>query len=153
VRDITKIIIHCSATPHGRDVRAATIRRWHTAPPPVGRGWADIGYHFVICLDGTVENGRPLEKMGAHAANHNAYSVGICMVGGGTGGDAIGRYTPAQWQSLATLVAELEARFSGATVIGHRQVESHKTCPNFDVPAWRAGGMAPLADHVLEATA
>ena len=52
MRTIERIILHCSATPEGRDVKVETITDWH-----LGRGWSDIGYHFVIELDGTIKEG------------------------------------------------------------------------------------------------
>ena len=61
MRKINKIIIHCSATPEGRNIKMETIKSWHVK----GRGWSDIGYHFVIELDGTLKVGRHMEKMGA----------------------------------------------------------------------------------------
>ena len=78
MRKITEFIIHCSATREGQDVTAADIRRWHVQ----GNGWKDIGYHFVIRLDGTIELGRPIAEVGAQCAGHNAESIGICYVGG-----------------------------------------------------------------------
>lgn len=44
-------------------------------------GWAGIGYHFYIRKDGSIYRGRPIEKMGAHAENHNSYTIGICFEG------------------------------------------------------------------------
>ena len=78
MRPINEIIIHCSATAEGKDFKAADIRRWHVQ----GNGWKDIGYHFVIDLDGTVEVGRPVAQQGAHCTNHNKTTIGICYVGG-----------------------------------------------------------------------
>ena len=78
MRKIRKIIIHCSATKEGHDIDAAEIKKWHVE----GNGWSDIGYHYVIKLDGTVEEGRPLERSGAHTLNHNFDSIGICYIGG-----------------------------------------------------------------------
>jgi len=77
VRDINRIILHCSATPEGAKFTAADIRSWHLA-----RGWSDIGYHYVIGLDGTVESGRCISKQGAHTKGHNKDSIGICYIGG-----------------------------------------------------------------------
>ena len=57
MRTIDKIIIHCSATPEGRPHSVEDIRRWHKA-----QGFADVGYHYVIGLDGAVFRGRPLEQ-------------------------------------------------------------------------------------------
>ena len=59
MREINKIIIHCSATVEGVNVSAATIKRWHVQ----GRGWSDIGYHYVIGLDGAIEYGRPIKEL------------------------------------------------------------------------------------------
>ena len=78
MRDINRIIIHCSATREGQDIDAATIKRWHTED----RGWSDIGYHYVIRLDGCLEAGRPLDRTGAHVKGHNKDSIGICYIGG-----------------------------------------------------------------------
>ena len=73
MRDLNRIILHCSATKEGQDFSASTIRGWHVN----GRGWSDIGYHWIIRLDGTIEVGRPLEKSGAHTKGHNKDSVGV----------------------------------------------------------------------------
>ena len=57
----TMIILHCSATREGQDVKAADIKHWHK-----DRGFDDIGYHYVIDLDGTIEKGRDEALVGAH---------------------------------------------------------------------------------------
>lgn len=127
MRKITEIIIHCADTPEGRDVRAKDIRRWHKE-----QGWQDIGYHYVIDLDGTVEAGRDLETAGAHAQGHNANSIGICYVGGCDGQmKPKDTRTEAQKQSLILLLKYLRQRYPTAKIIGHRDV-SKKACPSFD---------------------
>ena len=78
MRDISEIIVHCSATPKGRNVDTAEIKRWHTED----NGWSDIGYHFVVELDGDIGVGRPQERSGAHCKGKNATSIGVCYVGG-----------------------------------------------------------------------
>ena len=78
MREINRIILHCSATPEGEHISTETIRDWHVNK----RGWSDIGYHFVVLLDGTIEAGRPLDRVGAHTKGHNEDSIGICIVGG-----------------------------------------------------------------------
>lgn len=77
MRTITLIIIHCSATPEGKDYTVEDIDRWHKA-----RGWKCIGYHYVIYRDGSIHKGRPDEMVGAHCVNHNKHSIGVCYVGG-----------------------------------------------------------------------
>lgn len=130
-RRITEVIVHCSATPAGRDVTAADIRRWHKEE----RGFADIGYHFVVRLDGRVECGRRLSVAGAHCRGHNRRSVGVCYVGGiGSDGRPADTRTPAQRQALLGLLTALRRRFPSASIHGHRDFAA-KACPSFDATA------------------
>lgn len=129
MRKIDEIIIHCSATPRGRDVTVAEIARWHRQ-----RGFRTVGYHFVIYLDGSVHRGRPIEQEGAHCTGHNANSIGVCYVGGveADGVTAADTRTDAQRLALAALVGELRTRFPRATVHGHNEF-AQKACPCFNV--------------------
>ena len=78
MRKINKLIVHCSATPEYKNFDVNDIREWHVK----GNGWSDCGYHYVIKLDGTLQEGRPVEKIGAHCAGHNRDSIGVCYIGG-----------------------------------------------------------------------
>ena len=131
MRKITEIIIHCAATPEGRDYTVADIDRWHRQ-----RGFAGIGYHFVIYRDGSIHKGRPLDKTGAHCTGHNANSIGICYIGGcaSDGKTAKDTRTGAQREALRRLVGELLESYPAATVHGHREY-ANKACPSFDVQA------------------
>lgn len=194
-RPVDLIVIHCSATPSGKPMRTAVesaaevINRWHKArsfarrPADVkafNSGLPNIGYHYVIDLDGRVHNGRALHEVGAHAQFFNARSVGICLVGGI---ERNAQYTAAQWTSLVQVVATLCAQFGipaappkraksdhnptgysvSSGVCGHRDVspdtnkdgtieafEWLKTCPGFDVAAWMKNGMKPTPDQICE---
>ena len=128
MRKINKIIIHCSATPEGRDVKTETIRQWH-----LDRGWSDIGYHFVIELDGTVVPGRPLERAGAHVKGLNKNSIGICYVGG-TDANMVAKDTRNTDQVIAlrNLVEDLIWEYPESTIHGHNEFSS-KACPSFNV--------------------
>jgi len=129
MRKIDKIILHCAATPEGRDVKTQTIKSWHVK----GRGWSDIGYHFVIELDGSVVDGRPLERTGAHVKGHNTGSIGICYVGGmDKDKNAKDTRTEAQRDAMDNLIASLQDRFPKATIHGHNEFAA-KACPSFDV--------------------
>ena len=129
MRKITKIIVHCSATPEGHDYTVADIDRWHKQ-----RGWKGIGYHFVIYRDGSVHPGRKIEEIGAHCTGQNADSIGICYIGGVAtdGKTPKDTRTPAQKAALRSLINELKAKFPGITVHGHREF-ANKACPCFDV--------------------
>ena len=136
-RKITHIVIHCSATPAGREFTVEDIAEWHK-----DRGFSTIGYHYVIHLDGRVSTGRPERQAGAHVAGHNANTIGICYIGGV---DANRRQlardtrTPAQRRSMARLVRDLLNRYPGAEVLGHRDFPKvAKACPSFDVRSWWA---------------
>lgn len=129
MRHIDTIVIHCADTPNGREFHASDIDQWHKQ-----RGWKGIGYHYVITLKGEVEKGRNDTQMGAHVRGHNTSSLGICMIGRD-------KFYLVQWVALAKLVAELTADYDVITVCGHRDFDSHKTCPNFDVKDWLENGL------------
>lgn len=147
---IDAIVIHCSATRAGQDVRAADIDKWHKE-----RGFAMIGYNYVVDLDGTVEVGRPLNKDGAHCntaglsgVSYNKHSIGICYIGGlDANGNPADTRTPEQKMALSKLVYQLMNEHPGIVeVIGHRDASPDKNgdgkitpnewikqCPCFDV--------------------
>jgi len=128
MRNINKIIVHCSATPEGRDVSVDEIRRWHVED----RNWSDIGYHWVITLNGTLEEGRPEYKNGAHAKGFNKNSIGVCYVGGVDKNlDPKDTRTDTQKETLRCILEDLKDRYPQAQIIGHRDVSS-KACPSFD---------------------
>lgn len=134
IRRIDKIVLHCSATPEGKDYTVAQIRQWHLA-----RGFSDVGYHYVIYRDGSVHCGRPENQVGAHTTGHNPHSIGICYIGGcAATKNAKGEYppkdtrTPEQRASLVSLVAEMRRKYPGATVHGHNEF-ANKACPSFNV--------------------
>tara|TARA_Y100000004_G_scaffold172547_1_gene209479 strand:- start:17 stop:460 length:444 start_codon:yes stop_codon:yes gene_type:complete len=130
VREIDKIIVHCSATREGQDIDVETIRQWHTSPP---RNWSDIGYHYVIYLDGTIAPGRPEERQGAHCKGNNKTSIGVCYVGGveKDGKTPKDTRTGEQKAALAALLLELKSVYCDAVIHGHRDF-SNKACPSFD---------------------
>lgn len=152
MRKIKFIVIHCSASKNGdARITAEVIDRWHRE-----RGFAKIGYHYVIEVDGELVIGRPEEEIGAHVAGSNANSIGVCMVG-------TDRFTAAQWLTLRQLVQGLRHKYPEARVLGHRDFspdkdgdgtieewEWLKTCPGFDVTAWIARDYDPFQENVHE---
>lgn len=129
-RTITEIIVHCSATPEGKDYTVADIRRWHKA-----QGWSDIGYHYVIYRNGHIEPGRDVDLIGAHCVNHNAKSIGICYIGGVTNDGkqkAKDTRTLAQKAALLNLLSDLRRLYPEAKIYGHHDFEPKKECPSFD---------------------
>ena len=126
MRKITQLIIHCSDTPPGMDIGVDEIRQWHTSPP---RNWSDIGYHVVIRRDGTLEEGRDIERPGAHTLGQNKNSIGVCLVGGYKGQFD---FNYRQLESLMTFVGIIKERFPDIELNGHNDY-SEKDCPCFDV--------------------
>jgi N-acetylmuramoyl-L-alanine amidase len=129
-RPIDEIIIHCTATPEGKDYTVADVRAWHKQ-----RGWSDIGYHYVVYRDGTVHEGRPVGQVGAHVENHNTGTIGISYIGGLSSNAKAAKdtRTPSQRTSLLWLVQQLAAKHRGIKrVTGHNQYAA-KACPSFDV--------------------
>jgi N-acetylmuramoyl-L-alanine amidase len=127
------LVVHCSATPPDQEIGVEEIRKWHKA-----KGWDDVGYHYVVRRDGTIEAGRSLDFQGAHVEGHNHESIGLCLVGGvkkDNTPDA--NFTAAQYHCLQSLLHVLLPRYPGAVVRGHRDFPGvTKACPSFDAPAW-----------------
>lgn len=179
-RTITAIVIHCAATPNGKAYDAAAINNMHKA-----RGFKrdsqrtrsfnpelpNIGYHYVIGIDGTVYTGRSLEEIGAHVQGSNAKSIGVCMIG-------TDKFTEAQWKSLRKLMTVIASMISGhditadktmaklkemgISIKGHRdyspdlngngiidRTEWIKVCPGFSVADWLADGMTPVITSLM----
>lgn len=136
MRKITRIVIHCSATPPKMDIGADTIRDWHVN----GNGWADIGYHDVIRRNGLVESGRPHDVAGAHAKGYNQSSIGICLIGGLQDKKKLAsqyaefNFTQEQMMSLFVYVAAMKKKYPGVKIVGHNEL-STKGCPMFNVAA------------------
>jgi N-acetylmuramoyl-L-alanine amidase len=129
MRTISKIILHCTATPEGRHTTVEDIRLWHKA-----QGWSDIGYHYVVYLDGSIHTGRPIEVSGAHTKGLNKNSIGVVYVGGI---DAMNfkpkdTRTHKQKEALDCLLNELLGTYKAATLHGHNEFAA-KACPSFDV--------------------
>ena len=134
-RTIKEIIVHCSATPEGKDFTVDDIRRWHTLPPPKGNGWQDVGYHYVIGLHGELWEGRDVNLQGAHCkeGGHNRNSIGVCYIGGVAkdGKTAKDTRTLQQKAQLLMLLQELKKLYPNAKIYGHRDF-AHRDCPSFD---------------------
>ena len=126
-RKITKIIVHCSATPEGKDFTTADIKKWH-----LERGFSDIGYHYIIYRDGSIHEGRNVQISGAHCENHNANSIGVCYIGGvDTFNNPKDTRTTEQKQALIELLSILKKLYPDATIHGHCEF-TKKACPSFN---------------------
>ena len=127
-RYINEIIVHCSATAEGKDFTVADIKKWHLA-----RGFSDIGYHYVIYRDGSINKGRDESKIGAHCTGHNSHSIGVCYIGGcaSDGKTPKDTRTAAQKAALVKLLKELRAKYPKAVIHSHRDFAA-KACPSFD---------------------
>jgi N-acetyl-anhydromuramyl-L-alanine amidase AmpD len=141
MRAVNKIVIHCSATREGVNVSATTIDGWHRK-----RGFDQIGYHYVIGLDGAIQAGRPVNVMGAHVGGGgNRASIGIAYIGGVDANlKAKDTRTEAQKAALIKIIKILKNIYPEASIHGHRDyskdkdgdgVEAHefmKMCPCFN---------------------
>lgn len=127
-RYINEIIVHCSATAEGKDFTVADIKKWHLA-----RGFSDVGYHYVIYRDGSINKGRDESKIGAHCTGHNSYSIGVCYIGGCAkdGKTPKDTRTEAQKSSLLKLLSELKKKYPSAKIYPHYKFAA-KACPSFN---------------------
>ena len=129
MRQINKIIVHCSATREGQNISVDTIRKWHVE----GRGWTDIGYHFYIDLHGDIYKGRDIAKIGAHTKGQNRNSIGICYCGGVEvdGKTPKDTRTEEQEESLLAVLRTLKAMYPDANIHSHNDF-ANKACPSFN---------------------
>ena len=118
-RHIDRVFIHCSATDNPNHDDVNVIYDWHVN----GNGWSDVGYHFYIKKDGTIQNGRPIDKTPAAQAPYNKATFAICLGG-------LNDFTDAQFASLRELCYAIDATYK-VTFHGHCEV-STKSCPVFD---------------------
>lgn len=130
MRPINEIIIHCTGTVPSTSTTVEAVRNYHVKH----NGWKDIGYHYLIYLDGSIHQGRPIDQAGAHCTNHNQNTIGICYVGGlDAKKNPKDTRTEAQVLALRKLVNALKTTFPTIKkVSGHNQYSS-KPCPCFDV--------------------
>lgn len=129
MRKIDSVVIHCSATAEGSEFRAKHIDAWHKE-----RGFERIGYHYVVCIDGTLEQGRPIHQIGAHCTQKmmNHRSIGICYIGGlDKNGNPKDTRTPAQKRTLKILIDTIKKAYPEIEIYGHRDL-APKACPCFD---------------------
>lgn len=144
LRPVHTLVWHCTATSERKEFTVAQIDAMHRA-----RGFAQIGYHKLVHLDGTVSEGRPEHLAGAHVEGHNTGTLGYSYVGGvDAKGKAKDTRTPEQMQAMIRLTREAIARYRLRAVMGHRDfspdrdgdgiVEPHewvKVCPCFNAIA------------------
>lgn len=146
-KELQYLVIHCTATPAGREVTSADIRAWHTAPTSAGgRGWKQVGYTDLFHLDGTVE--RLVDN------NEDDWVDSWEITNGATGYNGVSRHivyaggcdknmrpqdtrTEAQRKALAKYVREFHRLHPKVRIVGHRDLPNvHKACPSFDVATW-----------------
>ncbi len=121
------LVIHCSATKNEISYDIEEIRKWH-----LQRGWKDVGYHYVIKRDGTIQMGRLETEVGAHVRGHNQNSLGICLIGNDN-------FTSKQYTSVDRLYRDICSRYSimPDDVYGHYEFTDEKTCPNLEMDSLR----------------
>ena len=127
--NVKYLVIHCSATKENQEFDISDIDRWHKA-----LGWRKVGYHFVVKLDGIVQNGRSLNEIGSHVKGHNRHSIGICYIGGlDKNGNPKDTRTPQQKQSILDTLYMLREKYPKAIIQGHRDFAGvAKACPCFN---------------------
>jgi N-acetylmuramoyl-L-alanine amidase len=143
--NIHTIVIHYSSTYPDANVTRAVVDRWHR-----DRGFREIGYHWFIRRDGTLEEGRAEGTLGAHVRGHNSGTIGICWAGGldrNTGPNVgVWNPTPEQEACMVRLIRDIQARHPGATrVVGHNDLVA-TLCPGLPkggVAQWWARQSAP----------
>lgn len=130
MRPINEIIIHCTGTVPSNSTTVEAVRNYHVNH----NGWKDIGYHYLIYLDGSIHQGRPIDQSGAHTKNHNSTTIGVCYVGGlDANKKPKDTRTPQQVEALHKLVEALKVCFPTIKKVSGHYMYDNKACPCFDV--------------------
>lgn len=147
------LVIHCTATPEGREVTSDQIRHWHTDPAPAGRGWKQVGYSDMVHLDGWLENLVPFDQdnlvdpseITNGASGYNNLSHHLVYVGGCSANMAPkDTRNSAQKDVILTYIKHFIHRYPDIVVCGHTQLDPGKACPSFNVPRFcEANGILP----------
>ena len=124
---LKRLVLHCTATPEGREVSAVDIRHWHTDPVSKGgRGWKQVEDAQVDPWE--ITNG----AKGYNSTSRHVVYVGGVAADGKTPKDT---RTSAQKKAMEAYVKDFHRRFPSIPVVGHNQLAA-KACPSFDVQAW-----------------
>lgn len=140
------LVIHCTATPAGREVSSEEIRRWHTSPPPAGRGWSQVGYSRIFHINGGVEILVPNNDDGFvdawEVTNGVAGKNSICQHVVYVGGMTADNKKPFDSRSLMqkdvmkSAILAFHRKHPEVKIVGHNYFDKGKACPSFDVQAW-----------------
>jgi N-acetylmuramoyl-L-alanine amidase len=111
------------------------IQQWH-----LDRGWATVGYHFVVSPTGRIFRGRPVDRLGAHVLGHNAGTVGICLMGN----FQTERPTSSALASLEHVRTRLVPGGARVPLLGHRDHRGHESsaCPGRNLTVRKQGSRA-----------
>jgi N-acetylmuramoyl-L-alanine amidase len=119
---ITQAVIHHSATPmNAIGSRPQVYARYHID----NRGWAGIGYHFVIQPDGSIFQTNLLETVSNHVQNANTKSIGICL----SGNFDTEKPTDAAYGAAVWLVKALNGQLGRELGIHAHNEYANKSCP------------------------
>ena len=134
---VTALVLHHTTGTYAGHQTVRSIQSFHQGPQ---RGWADIGYNWLVAPDGTVFEGRGWGMQGAHARGHNASSIGVAYIG-----DGRQPVSDAAKFAILRVAAEADRRFGGLRRVGHRDVGA-TACPGDVLYAWwMSGPSLPVA--------
>ena len=127
--ETNQIVIHHLGSVRDIDASAAQVHDIH-----INTGYSGCGYHFVIRKDGTIERGRPIHAVGAHAYGENWHTIGINVSGDFNAAEP----TTAQIESTAMLIANLCEDYTIPTdrqhIVGHFEI-NETNCPGKNLTA------------------
>jgi len=138
--EVEHVVVHHSAGSNTNRNYTQVVRDIYIYHTEVN-GWSDIGYHYVIKKDGTIEEGRPLKKTGAHVRGANRGTVGVCFVG-------LNHFTKAQMKAAWRIIPLIEEKVGKKLKLkGHNDYTKWKTCPNFVIRDFLKGKLTIIKTY------
>lgn len=123
---VKQVVVHHTTGQYRDHSTVQAIQRFHQ----VDRGWADVGYNFLVAPNGKIYEGRGWDVQGAHARGHNSTSVGVAYIG-----DGRLPVPDAAFEAISFLIDEAKKRFGNVKVVGHNAVGS-TVCPGPVIDRW-----------------
>jgi N-acetylmuramoyl-L-alanine amidase len=132
-RNITHIVVHCSATPQNTTIDSIQ-RFWRSPRPDAPNGWKSPGYHYIIEASGNIVSLLPETMTSNGVAGHNSTCVHICYIGGvDKNNKPMDTRTDEQKAALQSSLELLKRKYPSAIIQGHRDFPNvKKACPSFD---------------------
>lgn len=140
MRTITRIFIHCTASPQATTSVASLLAEFKK------KGWSKPGYHYVVFPSGITKQLLSESQVANGVKGYNQHSIHVAYVGGIDGKlRAVDNRTGEQKATLLRVLRALRKAYPNAQILGHRDISPDKN-HNGKVDPWERIKECPCFD-------